>query len=292
MLSYEQVMFFNAFGYLHLRERFTKDEMATIRREAEEIWYEQVPGFDGKEFVNLSPFAERRPFLSQLVDDDRLYDIPEGILGADFLFQVTEGCVRVGDTPWHGGGHTQSPLPHIKVSVYLDSLDRNNGCLRVLPGSHRNYLNLIDKRWAEAPDPLQPLRRRNTDPGYMAARGGAIGPARRRIGIANRGTLSFTPRTCSMRPSAEETDGTSSLGTSSGIPNRRDRSNTLRSGTLRATHARCVRRSRGSAATGLVSGAWRQDSSSWASRRRTYRIGRFANRPYGVFTTRRDAPVS
>ena len=168
MLSYEQVMFFNAFGYLHLRERFTKDEMATIRREAEEIWYEQVPGFDGKEFVNLSPFAERRPFLSQLVDDDRLYDIPEGILGADFLFQVTEGCVRVGDTPWHGGGHTQSPLPHIKVSVYLDSLDRNNGCLRVLPGSHRNYLNLIDKRWAEAPDPLQPLRRRNTDPGYMA----------------------------------------------------------------------------------------------------------------------------
>jgi ectoine hydroxylase-related dioxygenase (phytanoyl-CoA dioxygenase family) len=73
----------------------------------------------------------------------------------------------VGDTPWHGGsGIIKWPLTHIKVSIYLDTLTKGNGCLHVIPGSHRNFLRQIDKRWAEAPDYMEVLRNRNYSPDF------------------------------------------------------------------------------------------------------------------------------
>jgi len=90
-----------------------------------------------------------RPFLAQLVDDDRIRDIPYNLLGPDFVYEGSGAHYHVGDTPWHGGsGIITWPLPHIKVSLYLDELRQDNSCLRVIPGSHRNYLRHVDSRWA------------------------------------------------------------------------------------------------------------------------------------------------
>ncbi len=159
IISYDQVTHFNTFGFLKLPELFTQEEMETITRESKEIMAEQIPDFDGTKTVGLPLFAERRPFLAQLVDDDRIHDIPERILGPDFVFTGSGGHFWVGDTPWHGGGHVKKwPIRQIKVSMYLEPLNADNGCLRVIPGSHRNDLRLIDSRWDQAPDYLEGLR--------------------------------------------------------------------------------------------------------------------------------------
>ena len=78
--------------------------------------------------------------LAQVVDDDRIRDIPYNLLGPDFVYEGSGAHDHVGDTPW--------PLPHIKVSRYLDERRQDNGCLRVIPGSHRNYLRHVGSRWA------------------------------------------------------------------------------------------------------------------------------------------------
>ena len=49
-----------------------------------------------------------------------------------------------------------------RSSLYLDDLGPDDGCLRVLPGAHRNYLRMIDDRWCDPPDYFLPVRNRNT----------------------------------------------------------------------------------------------------------------------------------
>ncbi len=157
MLSYDEVMRFNTFGFMVLRGLFSQDEVTRIKREFHEIMAEAV-----------NNFAPRRPFLAGLIDDDRIYGIAEGILGHDFVYEGSGGHLWVGDTRWHGGAGSlvKWPLPHIKVSMYLEPVGKDTGCLRFIPGSHRNYLRHIDRAWAHAPDYMEFLRAPSIDPDH------------------------------------------------------------------------------------------------------------------------------
>ena len=48
---------------------------------------EEGPNFDGAASAPVNNFITRRPFLANLVDDDRIYEIAECILGHDFMFR-------------------------------------------------------------------------------------------------------------------------------------------------------------------------------------------------------------
>jgi len=71
---------------LVLRQLFATEESATIKREAEDIFDEAraTNAADGRWEV-VQPFLERRPFLSRIPDDDRIYNIGVDLLGPDFL---------------------------------------------------------------------------------------------------------------------------------------------------------------------------------------------------------------
>ena len=105
MLTSNQAAHFHAFGFLVLRQLLTPDEVAEMKREADQIMTEQRGGrpFDPTQVQAVQPFFERRPFLAQLVEDDRIYSLGEDLCGPDFILDGTEGSLRVGDTPWHGG---------------------------------------------------------------------------------------------------------------------------------------------------------------------------------------------
>ena len=96
---------------------------------------------------------ERKPYLSQLVDYDRVYNIGADLLGPDFILQATSGAKRVGDTRWHADLTLDNPLKSANISFYAERLTRETGCLRVIPGSHR----------ASSPDLLAPLRSSDRD---------------------------------------------------------------------------------------------------------------------------------
>ena len=159
MLTAGQTAHFETFGFLVLRQLFTQGEISIMKREAEEIYQEDREGrpFEGEETHSIQPFFERKPFLSALTDDDRIYKIGEDLLGPDFILDLTEGKLRVGDTPWHGAVLQADAVSTVKINIYPDPLTKGTGCLRVVPGSHL----------AASPDLYEPLRERNDSPEYI-----------------------------------------------------------------------------------------------------------------------------
>jgi Phytanoyl-CoA dioxygenase (PhyH) len=83
------------------------------------------------------------PFWLRLLADDRLLDIVEGFLGPDIaLFASHYICKPGGDglpVLWHQDGHywPLDPMEVITVWLAVDDAGRENGCMRVIPGSHR-----------------------------------------------------------------------------------------------------------------------------------------------------------
>ena len=110
MLTPEQKAHFQTFGFVVLRQLFTRDEMSVIKRESDEIFDEVRGGSPcSGQREAVQPFFERRPFMSKLVDDDRIYDIGVDLCGPDFILEVTEGNLHVGDTPCTRTRPTRTP---------------------------------------------------------------------------------------------------------------------------------------------------------------------------------------
>ena len=162
-LRSEDVARFNAFGFLVLRGLLSGAEAEALRAECTELTLAENPGWDRTTVAGVADLCEKGERHARLLDDDRLHDIPHKLLGHDFLYEGSACSWYDGDTPWHGGsGAVTWAVPHIKVALYLDDLGPDDGCLRVLPGAHRNYLRMIDDRWCEPPDYFLPVRNRNT----------------------------------------------------------------------------------------------------------------------------------
>jgi hypothetical protein len=134
----EQITFFRTFGFLALRQAFRTEEMAAIRREFDALLAQDRQGeaFSGTRRQALYALAEKSALLTGLVVDDRIYGTVEQLLGPGFIWLCSEGNLYVGDTPWHPDGTRLAYRP-MKVSLYLDPLSTESGCLRVIPGSHR-----------------------------------------------------------------------------------------------------------------------------------------------------------
>ncbi len=142
MLTSEQKAHFDVFGFLILRQAFSPEEIEKITSEAGTIWSEhrkKCPSQD--EELSSDEFVELRPTLINLLVDDRIHGTIEGLLGPNFIFAGSEG--QVTSHRYHGW-HTDRPgdeeelsYQRIKVMIYLDPLDKDSGCLRVIPGSHQ-----------------------------------------------------------------------------------------------------------------------------------------------------------
>lgn len=140
MITAEQKAHFDAFGFLLLRQRFSPEETEEIRNAAVEVIRRKggEGAFSGDRYA-LMGFMESHPHLYGLVDDDRIHEIPETLLGPDFYLSSTDGHIRSGDTPWHGRDRSSGSyqeVPSCRVAMYFDSLNGENGALRVIPSSH------------------------------------------------------------------------------------------------------------------------------------------------------------
>ena len=150
MITEEQVAYFQTFGFLVLRQAFQPDEMDAISKKFDELLDNERDGqpFPGESRQSLYGIAEITPLLTDLVEDDRIYKTVESLLGEGFMWLCSEGNLYVGDTDWHPDGTRLAYRP-MKVSLYLDPLTKETGCLRVIPGSHRSPLHETLKPWAQ-----------------------------------------------------------------------------------------------------------------------------------------------
>jgi hypothetical protein len=138
-LTSEQLAFFRAFGYLAL-PGLVAHRIAGIVSEFEEVWRREGGGHAGRAHDPtkrscLGGFIDRSGPLATLLDDPAITDVAESLMGEDFNYTGSDGNLYAGDTPWHSDGWHDEVL-NVKFAFYLDPVDRDSGCLRVIPGSH------------------------------------------------------------------------------------------------------------------------------------------------------------
>lgn len=101
------------------------------------------------------------PFWVRLISDGRLLDIAEIFIGPDIaLFASHYLCKPPGDglpVLWHQDGSywPLEPMEVVTLWLAVDDSTPENGCMRVLPGTHRT--------------PLQELRRREDTPNVLSS---------------------------------------------------------------------------------------------------------------------------
>ena len=97
----------------------------------------------GKDGAPNAEGVRGNPAFLELARDPDILDIVEQVIGPDILLWGCHVfCKPAGDgleTPWHQDGHYWPirPLANCTVWVALDPSTRENGCLRVIPGSHQ-----------------------------------------------------------------------------------------------------------------------------------------------------------
>ena len=154
-LTDAQINYFNTFGYLLFRGLYPPDEMARIVAEADALMAKLRPANqDASEAFGASQVLEQHPVLSDMVDDDRVYLPVSQLLGEDFIWGGSEFNYQGSTTDpthwWHcdRGDCLDLPVTWIKCLLYFEPTMRENGSLRVIPGSHKTD-------WAKQLLPLQ-----------------------------------------------------------------------------------------------------------------------------------------
>jgi hypothetical protein len=141
-LTEQQVDYFNTFGFMKF-PGLLADQIGEIEAAFEGIWADHGGGHNGKPHDGqarscLVPFIDQSERLCQLIDHPAIVGIASSLLGDDFNYCSSDGNYYVGDTKWHSDGwRSPDGYLYIKMAIYLDPLTKENGCLRVIPGSHR-----------------------------------------------------------------------------------------------------------------------------------------------------------
>lgn len=164
----QHLRFFETFGFLKFPGLFDV-EVKDIEAAFEDVWVNSGKEHDHEERSLINQFAERNEYLSGLLDDSRVHGIVSAILGDDYNFSGSDGNYYVGDTPWHSDQLQKAPNQSVKIAFYLDTVTRDTGCLRVIPGSNHpgdNFAGLLDD--------VVPLSRQNRNEEVWGVHGSEI----------------------------------------------------------------------------------------------------------------------
>jgi hypothetical protein len=181
LLTPAQEHFFETFGYLALPGLLAdvKDEIIDA---FEAVWSDRGGGHHGEPHDEsrrscIVPFIDQHPRLCALLDDERINGLLCDLLGDDYNYASSDGNYYAGDTQWHSDGFKKTSHRYVKIAFYLDELDADTGCLRVIPGSHvaqdtyaetlQEHVKDIDGRWGIEGGQL-PAQALVTKPGDIA----------------------------------------------------------------------------------------------------------------------------
>jgi len=136
-LPEESLKYFGVFGFLHLRDVFSSEEMQILSDSFEILMDADLNGntFEGTERHQVYGFIEQCSKLTSLLSDNRVYSVVEKLLGKMFIWIGSDGNRYAENTGWHPDG-SNCQYKRIKIIFYLDKLTKDSGALRVIPGSH------------------------------------------------------------------------------------------------------------------------------------------------------------
>ncbi len=133
-------------GYVVLRDVLDPDLVAEA--DAHVDWLlERHPDLRGEQLGHELAIGD--PFWLRLVSDDRLLDIAEQFIGPDIALFATHYICKPPHTGqpvlWHQDGAFWPLEPMEVVTLWLAITDSSpdNGCLRVIPGTHTGELGAL-----------------------------------------------------------------------------------------------------------------------------------------------------
>src|SRR5438552_16160446 len=137
----EQVAFFRDNGYLKFGRIFTRAEMDTLREHVNEM-IAALPEGKRPEEMDVPHFED--PWLFRYLAHPRVLDIIEDFIGPDIVLWSSHFIAKPrGDgraVPWHTDGAYWTdrlrPMNVITLWLAVDESTVENGCMRVIPGSH------------------------------------------------------------------------------------------------------------------------------------------------------------
>ena len=151
LLSQEEVLHYRKDGFVVPSFRLAAPKVNALRATLDRLLLEN-PGVRPEKLVsahiegtNAEGVKGSKDFLA-LAQDPDILDLVSQVIGEDLiLWGCHIFCKPAGEgyeTPWHQDGHYWPirPLATCTVWVALDESIIENGCLRVIPGSHRDKL--------------------------------------------------------------------------------------------------------------------------------------------------------
>lgn len=149
-LSEEEVWYFKENGFYVVPERLPDDlidrlnDMTTrhVEEMIEPIVWEEKGASTPDKVRRLSKIASRDPVYLEAAKSPAILDALEGVLGPNIdLLTNKHNHIMVrppgsSPVPWHAGEHPYDPML-ITALVYLEESTIENGCVRIVPGSHR-----------------------------------------------------------------------------------------------------------------------------------------------------------
>ena len=146
-LTEEELALYNAQGFLVIKEIIKPEGMAQIKRECMAAWNKEKEGFDAdKSWLQNSLLVNIHHQAASVKDyyfDGPLVDIATQIIGpnikgatSQLTFKMKENTKPFG---WHqdNGYGELEPYNALTTLTALDNTDRGNGCLWLIPGSHK-----------------------------------------------------------------------------------------------------------------------------------------------------------
>ena len=127
-------------GFLRVGPVLTEEELAEARDHVDRVVAEQIRRGERPEYIYA--IHARDPYFFRLASHPRLLDILECVMGPDIVLLSTHLLSKPPQdghsVAWHQDGAYAPIEPMSLVSLFLalDDCDAENGCMRMLPGSH------------------------------------------------------------------------------------------------------------------------------------------------------------
>jgi len=154
VLTKEQIAFYNESGYLKNLPVFAKDEIAEIRAYFDAL-LERVLAEGGNSY-SISTAHKDHGRVYDLLVHPRILDYVGDILGGDIVGWGSHFFCKMprdGKTvAWHQDASYWPLTPSKTVTVWLaiDDADRENACMKFIPGSHKlGHLTYRESRFEE-----------------------------------------------------------------------------------------------------------------------------------------------
>ena len=138
-LSAKEIEKFKELGYLYPKPAIDGEQAETFRMLLDH--YETVLGVEPQTYLKIKAHVAA-PWIIELARNEAILNAVESLIGADILLFGASLFSKKGNDPrfvsWHQDSAYYGLDPHDEVTAWvaLTPANRDNGCMRVIPGSH------------------------------------------------------------------------------------------------------------------------------------------------------------